>query len=125
MKEAEAANITAIAKGITLTPNCSETAIAMGNISTAAALLVMNSVNNAVSRYTSASASQGVSGPKLSKLPATHSAAPVTVMAFPSAKDAEITTNTGKSTLRRARLAVMQPVTTMAPAARNAASRID
>src|SRR5690606_23232698 len=118
MKEAEAANITAIAKGITLTPNCSETAMAIGNISTAAALLVINSVNNAVSRYTSARASQGVSGPKLSKLPATHSAAPVSVIALPNANEDAITTNTGKSTRRRARLAVKQPDAIIAPDAR-------
>ena len=125
MKEAEAANITAIANGSTLTPSCSETAIAIGNISTAAALLVITSVNTAVSTYTIASATQGVSGPHPNNKPATHCAAPVSVMALPKAKDAAITTSTGKSTLRLARLAVRQPLTIIAPAAIKAASRID
>ncbi|MNN99162.1 hypothetical protein D3C81_2187370 [compost metagenome] len=48
MKLAEAANIMAITKGIADTCRCSATAVAMGNISTAAALLVITSVNSVV-----------------------------------------------------------------------------
>ena len=127
MKLALAANMTATMNGSGLTPSCSATPVAMGNTSTAAALLVITSVNRAVIRYTSSRASQGLWMLSASMASTSQAAVPLCSRAVPRAKAAPITTSTGRLTLTfmRARLTVTQRVTSSRPAARKAASSTD
>ena len=119
--------MTATINGMGLTPSCSATPSAMGNTSTAAALLVITSVKAAVSKYTITNAING-DKPLSGKASCTiQAAAPLLSIALPKANDAPITTSTGKFTLTfmRERFTVTQRNASISPAATIAASSVD
>ena len=116
-KLAEAATIMVTAKGRKLTPRLSDVDRAMGNIITAAALLVARALNKAVAAKTRASANQGMSCAKDTSHCAMADAAPEFCNAVAIPKDAAITTRTCQLTVRRAMRFVVQRVIIISPAA--------
>src|SRR3546814_17839069 len=87
MKPAEAPIITAITNGIGSTPSCCAAARPIGNISTAAALLVSSSVESTVTTYRSTSVQNGTAPAHDPSTPATISTTPALSMTDQRAKD--------------------------------------